>query len=107
MKPAQAGGAAAHRNRGRPDQAEEQAASDEKPDLIVDLATLTGAMVIALGHENAGYFSNDDALSKAFQKAADSEGEGAWRMPLGSGYAKQLKSRVADVKNVGGRPAGS
>ena len=78
-----------------------------KPAGMIDLATLTGAMVIALGHENAGYFSNDDAISKAFQKAADAEGEGAWRMPLGSGYASQLKSRVADVKNVGGRPAGS
>ena len=78
-----------------------------KPTAMIDLATLTGAMVIALGHENAGFFSNDDELAKAFQKAADAEGEGAWRMPLGTGYAKQLKSRIADAKNVGGRPAGS
>jgi leucyl aminopeptidase len=74
---------------------------------MIDLATLTGAMVIALGHENAGIFSNDDTLANAFLKAAAAEGEGAWRMPLGPAYAKQLKSRVADVKNVGGRPAGS
>ena len=78
-----------------------------KPSGMIDLATLTGAMVIALGHENAGVFSNDDSLANAFLDAAAVEGEGAWRMPLGPGYAKQLKSRVADVKNVGGRPAGS
>jgi leucyl aminopeptidase len=64
-------------------------------------------MVIALGHENAGIFSNDDTLAKAFLDAAGTEGEGAWRMPLGAAYARQLKSRIADVKNVGGRPAGA
>ncbi|MBO9472261.1 leucyl aminopeptidase [Shimia sp. R10_1] len=78
-----------------------------KPAGMIDLATLTGAIIIGLGHENAGVFSNDDMLCNAFLKAADAEGEGAWRMPLGKGYAKQLKSRIADVKNVGGRPAGS
>ena len=78
-----------------------------KPAAMVDLATLTGAVIIALGHENAGVFSNDDALAKAFLNAAEAEGEGAWRLPLGPGYDKQLKSRVADMKNVGGRPAGS
>ena len=78
-----------------------------KPVGMIDLATLTGAVIIALGHENAGVFSNDEPLARAFFEAADTEGEGAWRMPLGPGYAKQLKSRVADVKNVGGRPAGS
>lgn len=78
-----------------------------KPSAMVDLATLTGAMVIALGHEKAGVFANDDALAVAFLDAADAEAEGAWRMPLGAGYAKQLESRVADLKNVGGRPAGS
>ena len=77
------------------------------PVAMIDLATLTGAVIIALGHENAGVFSNDDDLAKAFLKAADSEGEGAWRMPLSPAYDKQLKSRIADVKNVGGRPAGS
>jgi len=74
---------------------------------MVDLATLTGAIIIGLGHENAGVFSNDDALCNAFLKAADSEGEGAWRLPLGQAYDEQLKSRVADMKNVGGRAAGS
>ncbi len=78
-----------------------------KPAGMIDLATLTGAIIIGLGHENAGVFSNDDALCNGFLKAAEAEGEGAWRMPLGQGYAKQLKSRIADVKNVGGRPAGS
>jgi len=77
------------------------------PTGMVDLATLTGAIIIGLGHENAGVFSNDDALCEGFLKAAKAEGEGAWRMPLGKAYAKQLKSRIADVKNVGGRPAGS
>ena len=78
-----------------------------KPAAMVDLATLTGAVIIALGHENAGVFSNNDDLADAFLKAAGAEGEGAWRLPLGAGYDKQLKSRVADMKNVGGRPAGS
>ena len=78
-----------------------------KPTGMVDLATLTGAIIIGLGHDNAGVFSNDDDLCNAFLKAAGAEGEGAWRMPLGEGYDKQLKSRIADMKNVGGRPAGS
>ena len=78
-----------------------------KPAGMIDLATLTGAIIIGLGHENAGVFSNDDTLCNAFLKAAETEGEGAWRMPLGKAYANQLKSRIADVKNVGGRPAGS
>jgi leucyl aminopeptidase len=77
------------------------------PSGIVDLATLTGAVIIALGHENAGVFANDDALADAFLKAARAEDEGAWRLPLGPAYDKQLKSRIADIANVGGRPAGS
>jgi leucyl aminopeptidase len=78
-----------------------------KPVGMVDLATLTGAIIIALGHENAGVFSNNDALCDAFLKAAKTEGEGAWRMPLGQAYDDKLKSRIADMKNVGGRDAGS
>ncbi|UWQ97127.1 leucyl aminopeptidase [Rhodobacteraceae bacterium M385] len=74
---------------------------------MIDLATLTGAIIIGLGHENAGVFSNSDALSGAFLKAAGAENEGAWRMPLGDAYDKMLKSRVADMANVGGRAAGS
>jgi leucyl aminopeptidase len=77
------------------------------PKAMIDLATLTGAIIIGLGHENAGVFSNDDALCDAFLAAAKAEGEGAWRMPLGPAYDRMLKSRVADMKNVGGRPAGS
>ncbi|WP_417250740.1 leucyl aminopeptidase [Celeribacter sp.] len=77
------------------------------PRAMVDLATLTGAIIIGLGHDNAGVFSNDDDFCKSFLKAAEAEGEGAWRMPLGASYDKQLKSPVADMKNVGGRPAGS
>jgi len=78
-----------------------------KPAAMIDLATLTGAIIVGLGHENAGVFSNDDTLCNAFLKAAAAEGEGAWRMPLGDAYDKLLKSRIADMKNIGGRPAGS
>jgi len=78
-----------------------------KPTGMIDLATLTGAIIIGLGHENAGVFANDDALANAFLKAAAAEGEGAWRMPLAPAYDKLLKSNVADMMNVGGRAAGS
>ncbi|PZQ99629.1 MAG: leucyl aminopeptidase [Cereibacter sphaeroides] len=78
-----------------------------KPTGIIDLATLTGAMVVSLGHENTGVFSNDDALCNAFLKAAKAEGEGAWRMPLGEGYDAQLKSHIADMRNVTGREGGA
>ena len=74
---------------------------------MIDLATLTGAIIVGLGHENAGVFSNNDAFCNAFLKAADKEGEGAWRMPLGQAYDDMLKSRIADMKNIGGRAAGS
>ncbi len=78
-----------------------------KPKGIVDLATLTGAIIVGLGHDNAGVFSNNDAFCDAFLRAARVEGEGAWRMPMGESYDKQLKSRLADMKNIGGRPAGA
>ena len=78
-----------------------------KPTGIIDLATLTGAIIVALGHENAGVFSNDDEFCNSFLKAANQENEGAWRMPLGPIYDKKLKSRLADMKNVGGRDAGA
>ncbi len=74
---------------------------------MINLATLTGAIIVGLGHENAGVFSNNDALANAFLKAANVEQEGAWRMPMGKAYDDQLKSRVADMKNVGTRAAGS
>lgn len=74
---------------------------------MIDLATLTGAVIVALGHEHAGVFANDDSLADAFLAAAANEGEGAWRMPIGQAYAKLLKSDKADLKNVGGRWGGS
>jgi len=78
-----------------------------EPTGIIDLATLTGAIIIGLGHENAGVFSNNDKLAKNMLKAAEAEEEGAWRMPLGKAYDKLIESRIADIKNVGGRAAGS
>jgi leucyl aminopeptidase len=78
-----------------------------KPSGIINLATLTGAIIIALGHEHTGVFSNDDALADAFLKAAATEGEGAWRMPMGQAYDDKLKSRIADMMNVGGRDGGA
>ena len=78
-----------------------------KPEGMIDLATLTGAIIVALGHENTGVFSNDDALCNAFLTAAKAEGEGAWRMPMGDGYDAKLKSRVADMVNSCGRDGGS
>ena len=78
-----------------------------KPAAMIDLATLTGAIIIGLGHHNAGVFSTDDQLCNGLIRSAESVGEGAWRMPLGKAYASQLKSRIADTNNVGGRPAGS
>jgi leucyl aminopeptidase len=77
------------------------------PACMVDLATLTGAIIIALGHEHAGLFSNDDALSQRITAAGSVVGEKCWRMPLGEAYDKQIKSDIADMKNVGGRPGGS
>ncbi len=74
---------------------------------VIDLATLTGAAIVALGHENAAALSTDDALCNSVLKAAQAEGEGLWRMPLGKAYADMMKSRIADVKNSGGRPAGT
>ncbi|MBI5162553.1 MAG: leucyl aminopeptidase [Magnetospirillum sp.] len=78
-----------------------------KPALIVDLATLTGAIVIALGNEQAGLFATDDTLAERIAAAGRAVGEPVWRLPLGEAYDKQLKSDIADMKNVGGREAGS
>ncbi|MCV6597681.1 MAG: leucyl aminopeptidase, partial [Mangrovicoccus sp.] len=83
------------------------AQEEYKPAGIINLATLTGAIIIGLGHEKAGVFGNDDGFCTDFLAAAASEGEGAWRMPLDPAYDKMLKSQVADMKNVGGRAAGS
>ncbi|WP_174299599.1 leucyl aminopeptidase [Caulobacter sp. S45] len=78
-----------------------------KPQFMVDLATLTGAIIVSLGHDYAGLFSNDDALSESLLSASGASGEPLWRMPLHGGYEKQIESMIADVKNIGGRPAGS
>ena len=78
-----------------------------KPCAMIDLATLTGAIIVALGSENAGIFSNNDEFCNALSAAAKAETEGVWRLPLGSGYDKLLKSTAADMANIGGRAAGS
>ncbi|MEE9426653.1 MAG: leucyl aminopeptidase [Paracoccaceae bacterium] len=78
-----------------------------KPMGMINLATLTGAIIVGLGHENAGIFSNNDPLCNWFLKAAELEDEGAWRMPMGDAYDKLLKSNIADMKNIGGRTAGA
>ena len=69
------------------------------PSAVIDLATLTGAIIVALGHELAGLYSNDDDLANAILAAGQSEGEPLWRMPLGAGYDKQIDSPNADMKN--------
>ncbi len=78
-----------------------------KPDALVDLATLTGACVIALGDEMAGLWSNNDQLAKKLKNSADTVGEGLWRMPLQKTYREGLKSLLADIKNTGPRAGGS
>jgi leucyl aminopeptidase len=74
---------------------------------MIDLATLTGAMIIALGHEYAGMFSNDDDLAEALTAAGGDRRGPVWRLPLGDAYDRLLKSDCADMKNIGGRAAGS
>ncbi|TNJ39379.1 leucyl aminopeptidase [Chlorobaculum thiosulfatiphilum] len=77
------------------------------PDVIVDLATLTGACIVALGNSVAGLFSNDDKLAESIFEAGQSSGEKVWKMPLWDEYDELIKSDVADVHNTGGRGAGS
>jgi leucyl aminopeptidase len=78
-----------------------------KPRFMVNLATLTGAIIVALGQEYAGLFSNDDKLAERLTKAGEATGERVWRMPLGAEYDKIIDSKFADVKNSGGRFGGS
>jgi leucyl aminopeptidase len=78
-----------------------------KPKFMVDLATLTGAIIISLGNDYAGLFSNNDELSANLLAASTAEGEPLWRMPLPPQYDKQIDSVIADMKNTGGRPGGS
>lgn len=77
------------------------------PKAIIDLATLPGAAIVGLGHENAAVVSNNDALCDALLEAANSEGEGAWRMPLGKAYDALIKSSIGDIKKFGGWAAGT
>ncbi len=78
-----------------------------KPGFMVDLATLTGAMIVSLGHEYAGVFSNDDGLVENLVAAGQATGEKLWRLPLDKAYDKKIDCDVADMKNIGGRDAGS
>ena len=78
-----------------------------KPDVVIDLATLTGACVIALGSHPSALFSNDDPLALEIERAADTAWDRVWRMPLWEDYQEQLKSSLADMANIGGRPGGS
>ncbi len=78
-----------------------------KPTVMIDLATLTGAVIVSLGHHYAGLFANDDKLVERLTAAGEAVGEKVWRLPLGDAYDRQIKSDIADMKNVGGRDAGS
>jgi leucyl aminopeptidase len=78
-----------------------------KPRLMVDLATLTGAVIVALGHDFGGLYSNNEELAERLSKAGHASGDALWRMPLPEAYEKQIESDAADIKNVGGRPGGS
>jgi leucyl aminopeptidase len=82
-------------------------ASEQKPDAMVDVATLTGAIKVALGPKATGMFSNDDALAGELSAAAQAAGERLWRLPLYDEYRRELDSEVADLKNTGGRWGGS
>jgi leucyl aminopeptidase len=82
-------------------------ASEAKPDAIVDLATLTGACMVALGQSIAGLMGNNDSFSAQVGAVADRVGERMWRLPLPGDYKKQLESNVADLKNIGGAYGGS
>ena len=79
-----------------------------RPQAMIDLATLTGAIIVSLGHVHAGLFSDNDELADALSAAGIAEGEPVWRLPIGDQYDKDINSDIADMKNVGaGRAAGS
>jgi len=78
-----------------------------KPETIIDLATLTGAILVALGHEFAGLYSNDEELAGRLMRAADESGDKLWRMPLAESFDRLIDSPIADMKNVGPREGGS
>lgn len=81
--------------------------SKYKPDVVVDIATLTGAVIIALGHHTTGLMSNDDGLANELYEAGISSNDKCWRLPIWDEYQNQLSSNFADIPNIGGRPAGS
>jgi len=74
---------------------------------LIDAATLTGAVVVALGSTNAGVFANDDAMYERFRKANAEAGEKMWRLPLDDEYKEQIRSTIADIMNTGGRSGGA
>jgi leucyl aminopeptidase len=78
-----------------------------KPTAVIDLATLTGAVIIGLGHHRTGLLANDDELARKIEQAGERSGEPLWRLPLGPEYTKQLESQVADLKNLGNRTGGT
>jgi leucyl aminopeptidase len=82
-------------------------AGQQKCDIIIDIATLTGACVVALGQYMAGLFGNDDGLIKKVQAAAEESGEKVWYMPSSDEYAKEMKSKIADLKNIGSKWGGA
>ena len=77
------------------------------PDCVVDLATLTGAVITGLGHHYSGVLSNNNKLNNGLVEAGKRSGEPLWRLPLGPHYTKQIESKIADIKNTGGRAAGT
>jgi leucyl aminopeptidase len=79
----------------------------QKCDIIIDVATLTGAVIVALGKYMAGLMGNDDKLIKQLEKASEDSGEKVWHMPSGDEYAKEMKSKIADLKNIGSKWGGA
>ena len=82
-------------------------AAEQDPDAIVDLATLTGACVVALGHHASGAIGNDEGLLTLMKQAGDVSGERVWPLPLWKDHRKDIESPIADIKNSGGRPGGA
>ncbi len=78
-----------------------------EPECVIDIATLTGACVIALGTQTSGLYANDESLGEELFQCGMDTGDRAWRMPLWDEYQEQLRSNFADMSNLGGRPAGS
>ena len=82
-------------------------AVEQGPDAIVDLATLTGACVVALGNYATGVLGNDERLIELLRRAGDTSGERVWPLPLWKEYGREIESPIADIKNVGGRAGGA